>query len=129
MGDKADSCGSAFDGVDKPIDLQWLAHNLEDTEVLRIVTLVGADDDHGYSSQVQDLSRALQELEAVDAGHHEIQQNDVRLGSGHQHLERHLPVDRWNDSVALVPQHDVHGVADVSVILNEQDRGSASAHQ
>jgi hypothetical protein len=123
--------GGAFEGSavrvdprEQALDGERLAERPEDTGVLLggIDAGVGRQDQDREVWRVRMFIESPQELEPVHARHAEVQEDQAGAGDLFQLVERNLTVLRLDDGPPRAPQDVRDAVADVWIILDEQDR-------
>ncbi len=82
------------------------------------VSVPGDDDDSGSRMTLLDLA---QNLDAIDLGHPDVDEDEPRVLRG-DHRERGSPVVRLEHTEALVREHPAYAGADLLLVVDDQDR-------
>src|ERR1043165_9318060 len=81
----------------------------------------GADDDDGDLAQIGVVLALLQDVPAGEDGHHEVEHDDGGVLRAHD-VERVPAVRRLGELIPIAPQRRNDHLADVRVVVDDQDR-------
>ncbi len=122
-------CGETMNYVEKVLEVERFRKESLGIDLARALAGVlrrGHDDDWCVGSWLHAI--CVRKRPAIHRWHPHVQKDEPRVDAFHT-LQSHLPIGRGRYLIALINEHLLDEVADIRIIVDDQDRTRCCPHR